>query len=235
VIKIAMTDGAAFDIPALEKAIAAGPRLVFLSSPWNPVGPALTRADLGRLIAAVGKGTVFVLDEAYFEFANAQGPDALTMLHDSGVAFVVLRTFSKAYGLAGLRVGYAVCSDVEIARVVSAAKTPFNVNGAAQLAALAALADQNWMQASVISIRSERERVAQALRDLGFAVAPSQTNFLFVDCGKDSAKVSRDLLAQGIVIKAWREPGYTQFLRITIGQAAENDRLIAAMASVIGA
>jgi histidinol-phosphate aminotransferase len=146
-----------------------------------------------------------------------------------------LRTFSKAYGLAGLRVGYAVCSDVEIARVVSAAKTPFNVNGAAQLAALAALADQNWMQASVISIRSERERVAQALRDLGFAVAPSQTNFLFVDCGKDSAKVSRDLLAQGIVIKAWREPGYTQFLRITIGQAAENDRLIAAMASVIGA
>lgn len=235
VIKIAMTDGAAFDISALEKAIAAGPRLVFISSPWNPVGPALSRADLGRLIAAVGKGTVFVLDEAYFEFADAQGPDALAMLQDSGAAFVVLRTFSKAYGLAGLRVGYAVCSDVEIARVVSAAKTPFNVNGAAQLAALAALADQSWMQASVISIRSERERVAQALRDLGFAVAPSQTNFLFVDSGKDSAKVSRDLLAQGIVIKAWREPGYTQFLRITIGQAAENDRLIAAMASVIGA
>lgn len=234
VIKIAMTADADFDISALEAAIGAGPRLVFISSPWNPVGPALDCTALARLIASVGAGTVFVLDEAYFEFADAHGPNALAMLKESGVAFVVLRTFSKAYGLAGLRVGYAICSDSELARVVSAAKTPFNVNGAAQLAALVALADQDWMQAAVTAIRAERERVSRVLHSLGFSVAPSQTNFLFVDCDRDSAEVARDLLAQGIVIKPWREAGYTRFLRVTIGLAAENDRFIAAMAQVFG-
>ncbi|MDQ1849834.1 histidinol-phosphate transaminase [Gemmobacter fulvus] len=231
VLKVPMTAAAGFDLTALEAAIAAGPRVVFLSSPWNPVGPALDRPALQRLIAAVPPGTLFVLDEAYFEFSDA--PDGIAMLRDSGIAHVVLRTFSKAYGLAGLRVGYAVCSDPELARVIAAAKTPFNVNGAAQRAAIAALADEAWMKASVAGIRAERDRVAAGLAALGLHAAPSQTNFLFFDTGRDSAEVAAALLLEGIIVKPWREKGYENWLRATIGTPAENDRLMAALRKLV--
>ena len=228
-----MTSELDFDLAALEAAIAAGPRIVFLSSPWNPVGPALDHAALQRLIAAVRPGTLFVLDEAYFEFAGPDAPDGVEVLRDSGIDHVVLRTFSKAYGLAGLRVGYAVCSDTELARVITAAKTPFNVNAAAQAAAVAALADEAWMQASVGRIRSERARVAAALDSLGLRVASSQTNFLFFDCNGDSAALAADLLHEGIIVKAWREQGYEHYLRVTIGAPADNDRLIHALRRLV--
>lgn len=232
VAKVAMTDDLGFDLAALEKAIAAGPRVVFLSSPWNPVGPALDRRALERLIAAVGPSTLFVLDEAYFEFADNPCPDGLEVLRASDIPFVVLRTFSKAYGLAGLRVGYAVCSDAGLARVVAAAKTPFNVNAAAQAAAIAALGDEAWMRESVTRLRDERERVGTGLEKLGFRVASSQTNFLFFDCQGDSAAVAGELLQQGIIVKAWREKGYENYLRATIGAPADNDRLIGALAEM---
>lgn len=230
VVKVAMTPEFGFDVPALEAAIATGPRLVFLSSPWNPVGPALDRDALERLIAATGPGTLFVLDEAYFEFGGEDMPDALSLLRQAGIAHVVLRTFSKAYGLAGLRVGYAICSDAETARVVAAAKTPFNVNGAAQIAALAALDDEPWMLASVARLRDERRRMAEALRTMGYRTALSHTNFIFLDAGCDSVALERRLLMQGIIVKAWREPGFQSFIRVTIGHRWENDRLLEALA-----
>jgi len=232
VTKVAMTDDLGFDLAALEVAIAAGARVVFLSSPWNPVGPALDRPSLERLIAAVRPGTLFVLDEAYFEFADDTCPNGLEVLRENGIAFVVLRTFSKAYGLAGLRVGYAVCSDAQLARVIAAAKTPFNVNAAAQAAAIAALGDEAWMQASVARLRGERTRIAAALEKLGFRVASSQTNFLFFDCGGDSAAVASALLQEGIIVKAWREKGYEQYLRVTIGAPSDNNRLIGALEKI---
>ena len=235
VFKVPMTAAADFDLAALEAAISAGPRVVFLSSPWNPVGPALEAAALQRLIAAIRPGTLFVLDEAYFEFADASLPDGIEALRDSGIAYVVLRTFSKAYGLAGLRVGYALCSDPEIARVVAAAKTPFNVNAAAQLAAVAALQDDAWMKASVAGIRAERDRVAAALTRMGLKAAPSQTNFLFFNTGRDSADMAAALVQDGIIVKPWREAGFETWLRATIGTRADNDRLIASLhAQVIG-
>jgi histidinol-phosphate aminotransferase len=234
VIKIPMTKEAGFDIAALEAAIAAGPRIVFLSSPWNPVGPALDHSELQRLIKAVRPQTLFVLDEAYFEFADPNSPNGLAVLHDSGTSYVVLRTFSKAYGLAGLRVGYAICSNTELARVIASGKTPFNVNAAAQVAAVAALDDEAWMKDSVAKIRNERVRVASALSSSGFAVAPSQTNFVFFDCGADSVSIAGQLLQEGIIVKAWREKGYEQFVRVTIGKPAENSRLIEALKAIKG-
>ena len=174
VAKIPMTAEMGFDLPALETAIAAEPRIVFISSPWNPVGPGLDHAALHSLIAAIRPGTLFVLDEAYFEFSDPGAPDGIEILRDSGIDYVVLRTFSKAYGLAGLRVGYALCSSPELASVIAAAKTPFNVNGAAQVAAIAALDDEDWMKASANRVRAERARIAAALAGLGLRVAPSQ-------------------------------------------------------------
>ncbi|MCX8572565.1 histidinol-phosphate transaminase [Aminobacter sp. MET-1] len=229
VAKVAMTEDLGFDLTALEQVISQGPRVVFLSSPWNPVGPALDRPALERLIAAVRPGTLLVLDEAYFEFADASCPNGLEVLRQSNIPHIVLRTFSKAYGLAGLRVGYAICSDADLARVVTAAKTPFNVNAAAQAAAIAALGDEAWMQASVARLRGERERVAASLDALGFKVASSQTNFLFFDCRGDSATLAAALLQEGIIVKAWRERGYERYLRATIGTAEDNDRLLRAL------
>ncbi len=229
VIKVPMSAALDFDLEALEQAIAGRPQVVFISSPWNPVGPALDHAALARLTRAVRPGTLFVLDEAYFEFADPGGPDGLKILRNTDIAHVVLRTFSKAYGLAGLRVGYAVCSDAELARVVAAAKTPFNVNAAAQIAALAALGDEQWMRVSVARIRAERQRMAGALAKSGLRCAASQTNFLFVDCRTDSSRVAAALLRDGIVIKPWRETRYEQYLRVTVGTPADNDRVIAAL------
>lgn len=229
VVKVPMSADRDFDLAALEAAFAAGPRVVFLSSPWNPVGPALDHAALQRLISAVRPGTLFVLDEAYFEFAADGLPDGIEALRDSDIAYVVLRTFSKAYGLAGLRVGYAVCSDAGLARVITAAKTPFSVNGAAQLAAIAALKDEAWMKASVARIVTERARVAAELAEMGLQAAASQTNFLFFDTGRDSAQVAAALLQDGIIVKAWREAGYDTWLRATIGKPADNDRLVASL------
>ena len=230
VVKTPMTADLGFDVGALVEAIAKGPRIVFLSSPWNPVGPALDRPALDRLVAALRPQTLFVLDEAYFEFADPTIPDGVRYLRERGVAHIVLRTFSKAYGLAGLRVGYAVCSDPEIARVVCAATPPFNVNAAAQLAAIAALKDAEWMHKSIAGIRGERSRVFATLKSLRLRVADSQTNFVFFETAMDSSALATALLGDGIIVKPWREPGYERFLRATIGAPAENSRLIEALA-----
>lgn len=232
VTKLPMTTDCGFDLDKLERAMANAPRIVFLSSPWNPVGPALSAAHLQRVIAAVQPGSLLVLDEAYFEYADPGSVDGLETLKASSLHYVVLRTFSKAYGLAGLRVGYAVCSDPEIARVMGSAKTPFNVNAAAQLAAIAALEDEAWMRASVARLRAERARVANALKAMGLRVADSQTNFLFFECRSDSAEQAAALLRQGIIVKAWREAGYERFMRVTIGSPTDNDRLLMALAAL---
>jgi len=234
VSKVPMTAKLDFDVEALERALGGAPQVFFLPSPWNPVGPALDRASLERLARAAAPSTLFVLDEAYREFADPGIPDGIELLRGLGIPHVVLRTFSKAWGLAGLRVGYAVCSDAEIARVITAAKTPFNVNAAAQVAAIAALEDEAWMHEYVARILAERERVRQALTVLGLRVAPSQGNFLFFDCGSDSSKLSGDLVKEGIIVKPWREPGYEQYLRASIGLPEENDRLIAALTRAVG-
>ncbi len=191
VVKVPMTEDFGFDVPGLVKALAAKPSLVFLPSPWNPVGAALDAEQLGEIVQALSPSTLFVLDEAYREFVPPEIPDGISFLRSAGVPHVVLRTFSKAYGLAGLRVGYAVCSDSRITKMLMAAKTPFNVNSAAQIAAVAALQDEAWMRHSVRKIVAERERVLQAMRVRQIPVAPSFGNFVFFDSGRVSTDVAK--------------------------------------------
>ena len=192
----------------------------------------LNRDGLERILSAVPPQTLLVLDEAYFEFTDDDMPDGLAALAKTDLSWVVLRTFSKAYGLAGLRVGYAVTSDLRLARAMTAAKTPFNVNAAAQTAALAALEDEAWMRASVAALKQERQRVSQRVAALGFRVAGSQTNFLFIDVGWDSRAALDHFLSKGIIIKPWKEAGYETFIRVTIGSRSENDRFIEALTAL---
>lgn len=227
--KVAMRRDLDFDVPAIIAMLGQAPAIFFLSSPSNPVGPALDRESLGRILAAVAPQTLLVLDEAYFEFTDVDMPDGLATLRATNLSWVLLRTFSKAYGLAGLRVGYAVTSDTRVARALGAAKTPFNVNAAAQAAALAALEDEAWMRASVTGLKRERIRVADAVTALGFTVAKSQTNFLFIDIGRDSQLAQNHFLSQGIIIKPWKEKGFETFIRVTIGNPSENVRFLDAL------
>ncbi|WP_291163212.1 histidinol-phosphate transaminase [Ensifer sp. SSB1] len=227
--KVAMRADLDFDVPAIVAMLEREPAIFFLSSPSNPVGPALDRESLARVLAAVSPGTLLVLDEAYFEFTDEDLPDGLAALSATDLSWVVLRTFSKAYGLAGLRVGYAVMSDARLARAVAAAKTPFNVNAAAQVAAVAALEDEAWMSSSVSALKRERARVANAVAAIGLASARSQTNFLFIDVGRDSSAAMAHFLSGGIIVKPWKEKGYETFIRVTIGTPAENDRFLDAL------
>jgi histidinol-phosphate aminotransferase len=233
VVKVPMTAACGFDVAGIEAALAGEPNLFFLPSPWNPVGAALDAGELERVIRATSPGTMFVLDEAYREFTSDAIPDGLLALRRAGVPHIVLRTFSKAFGLAGLRVGYAVCSSARIARMLSVAKTPFNVNAMAQAAAVAALGDQAWMRASTLRIRAERERVRAALVALGLDVAPSEGNFLFFDTRRNSGEVATELLRRGVIVKPWNEPKYATFVRASIGSETENDLFLAALAAVL--
>ncbi|MET0281865.1 MAG: aminotransferase class I/II-fold pyridoxal phosphate-dependent enzyme [Steroidobacteraceae bacterium] len=233
VSKVPMTSALDFDVPGLEAALAQAPNLFFLPSPWNPVGAALDANGLERVIRATSPATMFVLDEAYREFASTNVPDGLVALRRTGKPYIVLRTFSKAFGLAGLRVGYAVCSSPRIARVLAAAKTPFNVNSVAQVAAVAALGDQQWMRDTTGQIRVERERVRGALLGMGLQVAPSEGNFLFFDCGRSSAEVAAQLLQLGVIVKPWLEPKYQGFIRASIGSRQENDLFLDSLRVVL--
>jgi histidinol-phosphate aminotransferase len=229
VIKIPMTASFAFDIEALCGAMLEVPKLVFLSSPWNPVGTMLTSDEIAKIADALPAQAILVMDEAYIEFCGPDAPDAMAILRAKQRHFVILRTFSKAYGLAGLRVGFAIASDREIARVMTSAKTPFNVNAAAQIAAIAALHDKSWLNESIRTILLSRDTLFNALTAKGFRVAPSQANFLFIDAGRDSELVAFDLLKKGIVVKPWKEEGYRNYIRVSVGLPHENAAFLAAL------
>ena len=225
VVKVPMTDKLEFNIDALDEQLARRPKIVFISSPTNTLGVALALPELERLLNATLPGTLFVLDEAYFELIDSDYPDGLKVLQNrTGLSWVVLRTFSKAYGLAGLRVGYGVASDAGIARATRSTLTPFNVNSVAQAAATAALQDEEWMQNVTARIKADRVILTERLRKMGVRVVPSQTNFLFLDLEKDAATVAKALLQKGIIVKPWMEANYTNFLRVSIGTAKDNDR-----------
>lgn len=232
---VPVTAGLEYDVPALCASLAGGPKLLMISNPSNPVGCMLDTAALQRLIDAAPAESVLVIDEAYYEYAvDAPGyPDALALLCAQPRPWIVLRTFSKAWGLAGLRVGYALVSSAELTSLLHRVRAPFNVNVAAQAAALAALSDPGHMTHSVAQTGVRREAMAARLRAMGLTVAPSHANFLFVDVGRPNGPVCDALLQRGVIVKPWKEAGYERFLRVTIGHEADNERFITGLTAIL--
>lgn len=225
VTKVPLTDQFGLDRAGWTQAMAAGAKLVFISNPSNPVGTAFTGPDLEATLLAMPTDCLLVLDEAYFEYAvqDASYPDGLRLLRDRDRPWIVLRTFSKAYGLASLRVGYGVASHGNLIEALHRVRTPYNVNQLAQEAAVAALSDSAHLQKSVALVTRERERLSAGLRRKGFRVAPSLANFLFIDTGVDASLVVRGLLKHGIIVKAWQDAGYETFIRMSLSFPEEND------------
>ncbi len=229
--RVTVADDLEIDEAALLAAAAAAPRMLMFANPMNPVGTWLAPEAMRAVLAAVSGETLLVLDEAYAEYAEGPDyPDTVPMMkaHPSG-NWVVLRTFSKAYGLAGLRIGYAIVGDTALCDYFNRARTPFNTNAVAQAAAQVALDDEAHLRKSVALALSERARVDTSLRELGFKVARSKGNFLFFNVGTEATTASQLLLAEGVIVKPWKQPGFDTYMRVSIGNAVENDHFLDAI------
>ncbi|WP_256646978.1 histidinol-phosphate transaminase [Thermomonas paludicola] len=220
------------DLDALRAAIGPRTRLVYLANPNNPTGTWYAGAAFTAFLASVPEHVLVVVDEAYAEFVDAPEYASALPLLARHPNLVVTRTFSKAYALAGLRVGYAVAHPQLIA-VMERVRESFNVNALGLAAAQAALADSDHLRASVAANREQRGALASALRQRGLAVSPSQANFLLVDFGDDTARVEAALVAQGVILRPMGGYGLGDCLRITVGTGAENARLLAALDEVM--
>jgi histidinol-phosphate aminotransferase len=214
------------DIDAMTAAVGPRTRLVFVCSPNNPTGTTVTRAELERLLAAVPQDVVVALDEAYHEYVT--DPDVVDGLDliDAHPNLVVLRTFSKAYRLAALRVGYAIGSP-EVATALRKVSSPFSVSTLAQAAAIAALDDAEALLASCAGVIEERVRVRDALLAAGYTVPPTQSNFVWLSLGERTAPFAAHCLDHKVVVRPFHPDG----VRVTVTTPEENDVFLAAARS----
>jgi histidinol-phosphate aminotransferase len=151
------------------------------------------------------------------------------MLKASNRSWIVLRTFSKAYGLAGLRIGFGIISNADLCDFLNRVRTPFNTNAIAQAAAISALGDTEHLGRTVALALSERARISAAWKQRNLKVAPSKGNFVFCGCGIDASTFAEKLLSAGVIVKPWKQAGYETFIRVSIGSVEENDHFLSAL------
>lgn len=221
------------DLSAMHDLINERTRLVFIANPNNPTGTWLAAAALEEFVRCVPPHVVVVIDEAYIEYAGPDFADASRWLTRYS-NLVVTRTFSKAYGLAGLRVGYALSSP-EIANVLNRVRQAFNVNAVALAAARAALDDAEHLQRSVTLNDSGLRQLKDGLAEMRIRVLPSAGNFVLIDCGRPAATVYEAMLRQGVIVRPVANYGLPNHLRLTIGTAEQNQRMLAALAHALEA
>jgi histidinol-phosphate aminotransferase len=230
-VKVPLRD-AHFDLDAMAAAVTGRTRLVLLCSPNNPTGPALAQDDVKSFLEAVPPEVLVVVDEAYAEFVDDPLAVDGTRLLSSYPNLVVLRTFSKAYGLAGLRVGYAIAGNPAVAGALRQVHLPFSVSVPAQAAALASLEVEDELMAQVAQIVAAREPLRQGLLEIGWDVPPSQGNFVWLPTGDDTDRVSQVFEDNAVLVRAFSGEG----IRVTVGTTQDNERvLVGARAARSGA
>jgi histidinol-phosphate aminotransferase len=225
-VRVPNDAGHGHDLEAMADSITDSTRMVLVCNPNNPTGTSVRRADLDRFLAAVPSDVLVVLDEAYREFVtDPDVPDGLEVYGDRPNV-VVLRTLSKAWGLAGLRIGFLVAQP-EVAAAVRKVVTPFSTSAVAQAAALAALQQAEEVRRRCALVVAERERVTEAVRRLFPDVPSSQANFVWLPLGDRSAEFGAACEKQGVIVRPFQGDG----VRVTIGTPAENDAFLAAAAA----
>ncbi|MFP4606129.1 MAG: histidinol-phosphate transaminase [Thiohalospira sp.] len=229
-VEVPATAGYGHDLEAMAAAITERTRVVFVANPNNPTGTRVGTAALRAFLGRVPEDTLAVVDEAYFEYArdlDPDYPDASAWLDDFP-NLLVTRTFSKLHGLAGLRAGYGL-SSAAVADLLNRVRPPFNVNAPAQAAALAAMDDDDHLATSLAVNREGMAQLEAGLRQRGLDWIPSVGNFLTFDTGGDAGEVHEALLRQGVILRPMGEYGLPRHLRATVGRAADNERLLAAL------
>lgn len=230
---VALTSDWVHDLDAMASRVNANTRLVFITNPNNPTGTIVGRAALNRFLDQMPERVLVVIDEAYYEYAadDPAYPDCLPYVRaDRNV--VLLRTFSKAYGLAGLRIGYGIMRP-EIAQWMNRTREPFNVNQMAQAAAIAALDDPEHVRRSVAMNTAGKQAFYTAFEELGLAYAPTYGNFVWFDTGKDCRAVFDALLHKGVITRTGDIFGAPSHLRVTIGTPEENAKFLNALREVL--
>jgi histidinol-phosphate aminotransferase len=223
-----------YDLDALRKLLSRRTKVVFLANPDNPTGTWFAEQELLPFLDAVPKDTLVVLDEAYVEFVDAPGFQDALALRRKYPNLVVLRTFSKIYGMAGLRLGYGLARP-DVVEYIDRVRAPFNVNLVAQAAGVAALGDADHVERSRALVREERPRLVEALKALGATVVPSQGNFVLADFpGRSGKELFEALLREGVVVRPLAGYGFPTAQRITVGLRSENEKCLAAIAKVLG-
>ncbi len=208
-------------------------KVVFLANPNNPTGTAFSKSELETFLESVPRDVVVVIDEAYFEYVeDAQYPNSLDY-HSNRDAIVTVRTFSKIYGLAGTRIGYAVASE-EIVSLLNRAKEPFNVNSPAQKAAVAALEDAEHLAVSKKANLSGLEYLSSQLDSMSVGHTDSKANFILADMGENSARIYELLLREGVIVRPTSAYGLDNHIRVTVGSAEQNAAFIKALKKVMG-
>jgi histidinol-phosphate aminotransferase len=226
-VRVVPLRGLRYDLPAMRRAVTSRTKLVFIANPDNPTGTYVTREELAAFLRGLPRRVITVVDEAYYEFVEARDyPQTIRWI--SRYPLLVTRSFSKAYGLAGLRIGYGLARP-SLIRALDAVREPFNVNSMAQAAATAALTDRAFVQRTRAMLRTGRHYLLRELAALKLPVVPSVANFLLVRVGPRAARLARRLLEQGVIVRemtAWKLAGY---LRVTIGTMPENRRFMHAL------
>jgi histidinol-phosphate aminotransferase len=217
------------DLDAIAASIRTDTRVVYLANPNNPTGTWFDDAAMERFLAHLPATTLVVVDEAYQEFVIDPGLTSTVRLLPKYPNLVVTRTFSKAYALAGLRIGYAVSSP-EVAGILERLRESFNVNSMALAAAEAALGDQAHIREGRRWNQAERGWLTESLHGCGYRVIPSQTNFVLIDFERDAAPIECRLFEHGVIARPMAGYGLPQFLRVSIGTRTDNERLLAGLA-----
>jgi histidinol-phosphate aminotransferase len=233
-IRVPLGDGYVHDLDAMLEEVTAATQLLIVCNPNNPTGTHLPAERIAAFVESVPDRTTIILDEAYIEYQTNDDPDATLDLLSDHANVVLLRTFSKCHGLAGLRVGYALCSP-QFRAAIDAVRQPFSVNTLAQVAGAEALRHQDDVADRVEKNLVERIFVEEELRRMGFATADSQTNFCWMELGDlDEGEVVESLARAGVAVRPGAALGGPGCLRVTYGTRAENERFLAALGDLAG-
>ncbi len=217
-----------YDLSALRKNIGPKTRVIFIANPNNPTGSYVHKKEVEDFLLSLPEDILVVFDEAYFEFVDQKDfPDTLEYLK-KGRNVMILRTFSKIYGLAGLRIGYGIAKK-EFIQYLERCRQPFNVNLLAQEAALAALSDNTFVKKSKKIAAEGKEYLYQSLKEMGIEYIPSVTNFILLNLKRDGIEVFKKLLKKGVIIRDMRQYGLKDFIRVTVGLKEENVRFVKAL------
>lgn len=229
---VALTDDYRYDVSAMLEAVNDRTKILYLCSPNNPTGTILPRSSLTELLNALPPNVLVMLDSAYRHFVTDDDYSDGIEFVKAGYPIVVLQTFSKVYGLAGIRVGFGVASQSIIAAILQV-KEPFNVNALAQAAAAAAILDEDHVRKSSRLVKEERLRLYRGFEELGLSYTESMSNFILVELGEDAEQRYLELMRQGVIVRYGAAWGLPHHIRISIGTPEENNILLQALREIL--
>ena len=220
------------DLTAIITAVSYRTKIIFINNPNNPTGKALNKDKISQFLHSLPSDVIVVLDEAYIEFATDPNIASALELLESYPLLVVLRTFSKAYGLAGLRIGYGFASEM-IINGMNLVRQPFNVNYLAQAGALAALDDDEFVEKTLILIRDGLEFLYSQLDRIGLEYIPTQTNFFLIKTPLGAQETYKRMLSEGVIVRSMESFGLNDYIRINVGLSEENERFIKTLKKIL--